>query len=121
NGDCYIYGKFWGFIDENGEHPEQKMLVRIYAPDVAVNEVQVDPTQLAVHPNPGSDQVNITWNSKQNHPIRIEIYSMLGELLRSETASISPITVATHDLPAGCYSILLVHDRGSRAVKWIKE
>ncbi len=78
-------------------------------------------SSLVVFPNPGSDQLNINWSVLQDAPVQIGIYSMLGELLRSETASVSPITLQTHDLPAGCYSIRLIGDDGSSSVKWLKQ
>ena len=81
----------------------------------------LDHISFSVYPNPGSDQMNITWNSSDRSPKQIEIYSMLGELLRSEAATTSPIAIAVDDLPFGCYSIHLIDDRGRSTTKWMKE
>ena len=121
NGDCYIYGKFRGFIDENGVHPDQVMLVRVHGPDVGMVDAKVDQTRMKVWPNPGSYHLNLNWTASQNESVRIEIHSMLGELLRSETATTGPIMIATDDLPAGCYSIHLTGKGRRSTMKWMKE
>lgn len=84
-------------------------------------EEHSDDPDLTVWPNPGLDQLNINWTASQYSPVRIEVYSILGELLRSETTSISPITLTTHDLPAGCYLIRLIGKDGGTSVKWLKQ
>lgn len=84
-------------------------------------EEHFDDLDLGVWPNPGSDQLNINWSASNYSPLQIEIYSMLGELVRSETVTTFPNTVSTDDLPAGCYSIHLIDHRNRFAVKWMKQ
>ena len=86
----------------------------------SLEEFSDDP-DLNVWPNPGSDQVNIAWAGSKNSPVRIEMYSVLGELLRAETVITGPIVIATDDLPAGCYSIHLTGKGRRSTMKWIKE
>ncbi len=76
---------------------------------------------MMIWPNPGSEEVNVSWNASGNRSARIEIYSMVGELLRSESATLTPFKIPTDDLPTGCYTIRLINEEGRSAVKWLKQ
>lgn len=46
NGDCYLYGRYQGFTDANGFHPEQVFMSRIYMPDVGIYNHVTTPAKL---------------------------------------------------------------------------
>lgn len=75
---------------------------------------------VSIFPNPGNDELNIDRNSAASKPAMIEIYSVIGELVRSEKATDPAIRISTSDLPPGCYSIHLIDGQDRSTVKWMK-
>ena len=87
---------------------------------VGIGEAFFDRIDLQLWPNPGLDDLNISWDPSNSTSVRFEIHSMLGELLRSEKAAVSPITIGLQDLPAGCYSIHMIDGEQRSVEKWLK-
>ena len=116
--DWYEGGQFRCYSDSQIDHMADENIPCDMV--VGIGEEHYDRTDLRIWPNPGSDDLNISWEPSNSTSVRIEIHSMLGELLRSEKAVVSPITITTHDLPAGCYSIHIIDSEQRSAVKWLK-
>jgi len=70
------------------------------------------PWQVSVSPQPASRQMQVDWGELQDHPVQVDLYSLQGQLLRSEVVlptsgrSAAALSVAT--LPAGSYVLRLV-------------
>ncbi|WP_395043755.1 T9SS type A sorting domain-containing protein [Flavobacterium sp.] len=77
------------------------------------------------YPNPVLEELYITWNSiEQNKISKIELYSMSGQLLKSDLVknNTNNVVVSFRDYPQGFYTILLVCVNGERkSLKIVKK
>lgn len=121
NGDCYIYGKFRGFIDENGVHPDQKMLVRVHGPKVGVTEHETDELQLIAWPNPGSEELHLAWKNDEARSVQIKITDALGRIHFNQTLQDARLSIRTEHLPVGGYAISVISPEMSGTIKWMKQ
>jgi len=69
---------------------------------------------LDLYPNPATDYVMVELSNENIE--RVELYSMTGQLLRSEVVSGRRVEVSVGDLPSGVYSVLVNGRYGKRVV-----
>lgn len=78
---------------------------------------------LNVYPNPGSNQVNISWKNTPSIPLKLEIRSLSGQLIQSEKIQDNggTSTLNVSNIQSGLY-LLTLHGRDwqSMPVKWVK-
>ena len=78
---------------------------------------------LNVYPNPGSNQVNISWKNTPSIPLKLEIRSLSGQLIQSEKIQDNggTSTLNVSHIQSGLY-LLTLHGRDwqSMPVKWVK-
>ena len=120
NGETYLYGRYQGFIDSNGLHPEQCMISRVNMPDVGL----VDPlrlvTTVSLMPNPGTDVLGIHLPGSVNAVY--ELADMSGRVLRSGMLRPGTTSVDTSTLPSAVYVLHVIGTNGFRnTIKWIKQ
>ena len=72
----------------------------------------------AMYPNPVKDSFKITAQEQINE---VEIYNLLGQLLKYKAVNNSETTVSTAKLPAGTYFAKIRTDKTLKSVKFIKE
>jgi len=120
NGETYLYGRYQGFIDSNGLHPEQCMISRVNMPDVGM----VDPlrlvTTVSLMPNPGTDVLGIHLPGSVNAVY--ELADMTGRVLGSGMLRPGTTSVDTSTLPSAVYVLHVIGANGLRnTIKWIKQ
>ena len=77
-----------------------------HAQGYGVNELIISNQELAIYPNPASDELNIEIKSlNQNFPFEIEIYNCLGYLVKSLQIKQNKSSVDVSDLDDGIYFI----------------
>jgi len=81
--------------------------------DVKMVETRSE-VSLVLYPNPATDYVMVELSNENIE--RVELYSMTGQLLRSEAVSGSRVEVSVGDLPSGVYSVLVNGRYGKRLV-----
>jgi hypothetical protein len=74
-------------------------------------------TNLAVYPNPATDFVNIQQSEVALQ--KIEIYSMNGQLIRSENNNLEKINISR--LKSGMYIMKLYAENTSKTIKLLRE
>ena len=78
---------------------------------------------LNIYPNPGSNQVNISWKNTPSIPLKLEIRSLSGQLIQSEKIQDNggTSTLNVSHIQSGLY-LLTLHGRDwqSMPVKWVK-
>ncbi|MBL7790960.1 MAG: T9SS type A sorting domain-containing protein, partial [Saprospiraceae bacterium] len=77
---------------------------------------------LRVYPNPTTGEVNLGLEDYQGRAVRIEVYSMLGQLLNFVEIDEVQTTVTKLDLSAyqnGAYLIRIATDGAPSVVKWV--
>lgn len=119
NGETYIYGKYQGFGDANGMHPEQVLISKIYMPDVGMNESAVPPNTLRVWPNPGVDAIQLAWGT--NSPYTLELCDAQGRFVLAQPFVFNNSLVDVSAVASGFYTLQVRTSAGERAfVKWMK-
>ena len=81
--------------------------------DVKMVEIRSE-VSLSLYPNPATDYVMVELSNENIE--RVELYSMTGQLLRSEAVSGSRVEVSVGDLPSGVYSVLVNGRYGKRVM-----
>jgi len=69
---------------------------------------------LSAYPNPVDDYLTLELTNENIE--RVELYSLTGQLVRSEVVRGSRVEVSVADLPAGVYSVLVNGRYGKRVV-----
>lgn len=120
NGETYIFGKYQGFIDANGLHPEQVLISRLYMPNVGVDERPAIVEMLRVCPNPGTDRMQLSWAGKRIDAVLIR--STLGKVALETHMSGAPTVIDLSSLAPGMYTVEATSTDGVRStVKWLKQ
>ncbi|MBP7156561.1 MAG: T9SS type A sorting domain-containing protein [Flavobacteriales bacterium] len=118
NGDWYMYGQYKGFVDENGEHPEQVLMSRLYGPTVGVEERKAA-TTLRVWPNPGTDHVQLNWPGHAQ--FTVTFHDAVGRVVLKDRVSNGSYAAEVAQLASGMYSVQVVAATGERSsTKWTK-
>jgi len=118
NGDWYMYGQYNGFVDENGLHPDQVLMSRLYGPTVGVEEWKA-PTTLRIWPNPGTDLVQLHWPGHEQ--FTVTFHDACGRVVATELISNGSYAAEVAQLASGMYSVQVVAATGERiSTKWTK-
>jgi trimeric autotransporter adhesin len=73
-----------------------------------VKQLSVNSEQLSVYPNPSSDFIYVSFNSKQAQPVQLSLYNILGQEVWSSLTPANPnsnqvATIPVAGLPDGVY------------------
>jgi hypothetical protein len=121
DGSYYIYGAYSGFDDGHTFYPDQPYITRLHGFNVAITErPPVSSAVLDVFPNPGGEQITVTWSAHEKYDLLIT--DVVGRLaLRvGEISTGQPIDVS--GLSVGPYMITAWYWNGTRVTsKWIKQ
>jgi len=119
DGYIYICGKYAGFNDGCGDHPEQKFITRLYPLNVGVKEHSAE-RGIRVYPNPGSDKMNVSFEGPETYTVSIQDLQGRAVLERVIGSGTAPIDVSS--LSQGMYTVLFIGANGERSTtKWIKQ
>lgn len=119
DGYIYVYGTFSGYNDGCGDHPEQRLIARLFPLDVGVKERSKE-NGLRVYPNPGNGRIQLQWPG--HNAINLEVQDALGRTVYREEALRAPFELDLSHLTAGVYNLLVTARDGRRAsAKWIKQ
>jgi hypothetical protein len=119
DGYIYICGVFHGYNDGCGDHPEQRLLMRLYPLDVGVREHKKVGSLLVV-PNPGNGLLQISWPGYREFDL--EVRDGLGRIVHREHILRESDNVELPHVKAGVYNLLVTAPDGMRAsAKWIKQ
>jgi len=80
-------------------------------------------SSILLYPNPTASALNIVLGSNpDNSAIRLEVYSISGHLMSSHDLQHkdSKITIDTHRLPAGTYTIRILNNGETDVLKFVK-
>lgn len=118
NGDWYMYGQYKGFVDENGLHPDQVLMSRLYGPTVGAEEREAA-TALRIWPNPGSDVVQISWPGHAQYTVTF--HDAVGRAVLHERISNGSYAAEVTQLASCMYTVQVVAATGERtSTKWSK-
>lgn len=119
DGYIYICGVFHGYNDGCGDHPEQRLLMRLYPLDVGVREHKKVGSLLVV-PNPGNGLLQISWPGYREFDL--EVRDGLGRIVHREQIVEGSGNVELPHVKAGVYNLLVTAPDGMRAsAKWMKQ
>lgn len=120
DGYIYIYGAYQGFDDGCGNHPNQRLITRLYPLNVGVDEAEEARSMITVIPNPGNDHI-LLRGLEHSGLVSVTIFDTRGVLAwKGVVQPRASMDVST--LAPGFYSVVLRTDAGStRHLKWIKE
>lgn len=106
-------GQNWG--NTNSNHS----IVVIYPPGSINAIAEQQDMVFSLAPNPFNDQLTITVDDPLVNA-NIEIRDMSGRLLQSEVLTQQLQTIATHQLPKGCYVLTLINNGSTSSRKILK-
>jgi hypothetical protein len=89
----------------------------VYAP-VGLNELTLN-KQAKLYPNPASDLVNFYMDNTSNNIININVYNMVGALVKSEQLNKSKQQFNVEDLSNGVYVIEIKNKESTESKKLI--
>lgn len=112
DGSIYIYGSYEGFDDGCSNHPNQRLITRLYPLHVGMREWP-DSAQLRVWPNPGDGLVNVDWPGQTK--AMLEVRDALGRLVHGGAYVGGSWQVDLSHLPTGLYTWLLTAPDGTRS------
>ena len=120
DGYIYVWGAFSGYNDGCGDHPEQRLLMRLYPLNVGVGEAAATVPALSVYPNPAYDRLYVAWDMPGKFSVLVgdlQGRTWLAQNLRSGDA---PLDISM--LSPGVYLLSVISETGTKAVaKWIKQ
>lgn len=120
DGYIYIWGRFSGYNDGCGDHPEQRLLMRLYPLDVGVGEEAAVVPALSVYPNPADDRLHIAWDMPGKCSVLVEDMQGRTVLAHSFRKGDAPLDISM--LSPGVYLLSVISETGTRAVtKWIQQ
>jgi hypothetical protein len=120
DGFIYIFGSYSGFDDGCSNHPNQRLITRLYPLDVGVEEHSGFVPTLKVWPNPGDEFLQMEWPRKVIQ--ELEIRDALGRLALSRKSLPNKTPIAVSGLGAGTYTVHVLTAQGERAVaQWLKQ
>lgn len=119
DGSIYICGQYAGFNDGCGDHPEQLLITRLYPLHVEVEEHHPD-KGIRIYPNPGSDNLNMTFDGPGSNTVFFQDLQGRTVLQRVVRSGDGPMDVSA--LSRGMYTVLSIGANGERSTtKWIKQ
>ncbi|WP_051878914.1 ELWxxDGT repeat protein [Chryseobacterium sp. FH1] len=86
--------------------------------DAAMAVTDFNKTKFRVYPNPASDVVNISGDSKISS---VQVYDLSGKVLSNQTSDSKQLQMNVSDLPKGNYIIKVLSDGKSSSHKIIKK
>ncbi len=119
DGFVYICGGFSGYNDGCGDHPEQRLLMRLYPLDVGVLEHKKVGAFIAA-PNPGNGLLQINWPGHREFDL--EVLDGLGRIVHRKHLFRESANVELPHVKAGVYNLVVTAPDGTRAsATWIKQ
>lgn len=120
DGFIYLWGTFKGYNDGCGDHPGHRMLVRLYPLDVGVGELAGPVPELTAHPNPGGDQLSLSWDVLGRYEVAIRDLQGRTVWRGHHRKGDGPLDVAA--LVPGMYTVTArTMDGVGSTIKWIKQ
>ncbi|MBX7130598.1 MAG: T9SS type A sorting domain-containing protein [Flavobacteriales bacterium] len=120
DGFIYIFGSYEGFDDGCSNHPNQRLITRLYPLDVGVEERMDDRITLQAWPNPGSERLNVTCGAPGALTVSLldlQGRTLLLSVLRGGSASFDVST-----LSMGLYTVSVIGADGTRSTtRWVKQ
>lgn len=120
DGYIYVWGAFSGYNDGCGDHPEQRLLMRLYPLNVGIEERSTTGSGLNAYPNPGSGQLYLDWEARDRYEVLVR--DMQGRIVLQwdHQNGRGPLNVAA--LAPGMYTVLATTKEGSTSIaKWTKQ
>ncbi|MBC7381657.1 MAG: T9SS type A sorting domain-containing protein [Bacteroidia bacterium] len=77
--------------------------------------------QISIYPNPGSTQLNVSFNDAGSGEKRITLFNLQGQLLIGHTTFNNEIILQTGALPPSVYIVVIESDGKKVMKKWVKE
>lgn len=102
----------------NGTYYEQAF-VKVDLNNLSTIENQFSENTFKVHPNPTNDKVNISSESETIN--QINVYNLLGGLLKSQKGSSDKETISLQEFPNATYILEIISDKAKQSVKVIKK
>ncbi|MBS1938689.1 MAG: delta-60 repeat domain-containing protein [Bacteroidetes bacterium] len=112
DGFIYLCGSFSGYNDGCGDHPEQRLLMRLFPLDVGVKENKKVGSPF-VAPNPGNGLFQIRWPGYREFDL--EVRDGLGRIVHREHILREGDNVELPHVKAGVYNLLVTAPDGTRA------
>jgi Domain of unknown function (DUF5122) beta-propeller/Secretion system C-terminal sorting domain len=120
DGSIFLSGAFHGFDDGITNDTNQRMICKLYGLHVGVQERVKVPSLLRVYPNPGSDEVHVSWSSQDI--IHVQLSDALGRVVSTSLNGGGNVWLDTRCLVPGCYVVEVRARNGSRTThNWIKQ
>lgn len=120
DGFIYLWGTFKGYNDGCGDHPDHRMLVRLYPLDVGVGELPGPVPEFTAHPNPGGDQLSLFWDVPGRYEVAIRDLQGRTVWHGHHRKDDGPLDVAA--LVPGMYAVATLSADGRRStIKWMKQ
>jgi hypothetical protein len=120
NGDWYMFGQYKGFVDQNGEHPDQVLISRMHAPDVGVRAQGIVHEGIQVWPNPGKEHVRVNLPTLFGDA-DLFMYDAQGRIVITQVVRSGYVTLDTGDLLGGLYLFALRTKNGIySSATWLK-
>lgn len=119
NGECYLWGRYSGFVDANGLHEDQVVMSRIFGPTVGLEEHGVN-SAVWVWPNPGTDICTVS-GLNVNSSTRIIMRDAIGRVVQARNVTSTNAELNTADLRTGLYFVELENKLTRHTLKWVKQ
>lgn len=118
DGSIYIMGSFSGYNDGCGDHPEQRLITRLYPLNVGVKE-EAKTEGIRVYPNPGNNLLQVAVGT--NQPFEVKVRDGTGRVVLAGKPQATPLELSSGSLAAGVYLVEVIVDDVRQTVKWIKQ
>ena len=86
-----------------------------------IDELQDISNQITISPNPASDRIKLSIISDSFEPMKVNIYNVLGSLIKSVNVSRNITEIATDELKSGIYMVEIKSGKSSGMKKLIIE
>jgi len=120
DGGCIMVGNRY---DHETQYQERDIYItKVNGEGIVVwtQEIKIDKQLTTVYPNPGTNELNIKTNNKEQE---IELIDINGQIVIRQTLDNNPKTINTESLKTGMYFYRLI-DKKNKTVetgKWIKK
>ncbi len=121
DGSYYIYGAYSGFDDGHAFYPDQPYITRLHGFNVGLPERPIASSAvLEVFPNPGGEQITVTWSEHEKFDLLIT--DVAGRVVLRILQLPPGRSVNVSGLSVGPYMITACYCDGKRVTsKWIKQ